>query len=240
MKICMAGTESSLNLNFHAKYGLFSFFYLQKIDKEKAFSHFDEILIDSGAFTFQQKIHKPIENYVKEYKEFIKKYTNDKRFLGFFELDIDNKIGFEKVLKIRRELESISDKIIPVWHKNRGINNFIEMCKEYKGKRVAVSGFKDEDIIDAQYNLFINTAHREGCNIHLLGLTRDNIIKNSMLNASDSVDSAVATKAGAYGDIILPLYKSFKRSNILNYVDNQTRQIFNIEMFKIWSYQYDL
>ena len=31
-------------------------------------------------------------------------------------------------------LESVTDKIIPVWHKNRGVEDFKKMCRDYQGK----------------------------------------------------------------------------------------------------------
>ena len=73
-------------------------------------------------------------------------------------------------MEYRKILESVSDKIIPVWHNNRGVEDFIEMCKKYKGKKIAITGFANNDIKDSQYSLFINTAHKYGCKIHILGL----------------------------------------------------------------------
>ena len=42
-------------------------------------------------------------------------------------MDVDNIIGYEKVLELRKILLEATDKIIPVWHKNRGIDEFKKM-----------------------------------------------------------------------------------------------------------------
>ena len=78
------------------------------------------------------------------------------------------------------------------------------MCKKYTGKRISITGFVNNDIKDGQYNLFINTAHKYGCKIHVLGLTRYDLIKNLNLGKYDSVDSSTWKQAGIYGTLQLP------------------------------------
>ena len=57
--------------------------------------------------------------------------------------------------QLRKILQSVSNKIIPVWHKNRGIDEYEKMCSEFAGKVIAISGFKNEDITDNQYLMFL-------------------------------------------------------------------------------------
>ena len=52
------------------------------------------------------------------------------------------------------EDSSVSDKIIPVWHRNRGIEDFRRMCEKYSGKIVAITGFKN-DICENQFLMFL-------------------------------------------------------------------------------------
>ena len=118
--------------------------------------------------------------------------------IGYFEMDVDNIIGYEKVLELRKILESVSDKIIPVWHKNRGIEDFKKMCKQYSGKIIAVTGFKNEDIQDHQYLMFLKYAKKHNCRVHCLGMTRKKILDTVPF---DYVDSSSWKQASIYGKI---------------------------------------
>jgi hypothetical protein len=77
------------------------------------------------------------------------------------------------------------------------------MCKEYSGKRIALPGFANCEIEDGQFNLFINTAHKYNCNVHILGMTRFSLIKTLNLKANDSVDSSTWKQMSIYGKILL-------------------------------------
>ena len=148
---------------------------------------FKKILLDSGAYTFLSSAKSSIdwERYVGDYADFINKY--DVRL--FFELDIDKIIGLDKVEKLRDKLESLTGKKpIPVWHKNRGKDYFVEMCKKYP--YVALGGYVSKEIPSKVYEnyfpWFIRTAHQNGVKIHGLGYTRTENLKKYRF---DSVDS---------------------------------------------------
>lgn len=212
MIICLAALENAHHYflndipDGHLDYGLVSFYYLSNEE------HFEKILakinkkifIDSGAHSFQHGTKVDFDEYTKKYAEFIKKYTDNPKVEGFFEMDVDNVIGYEKVKELRSVLEAVSDKIIPVWHNNRGVDDFIEMCEKYSGRRIAITGFANNDIKDGQYNLFINEAHKHNCKIHVLGLTRFELIKTLNLGKYDSVDSSSWKQTGIFGGINLP------------------------------------
>ena len=145
----------------------------------------EEILIDSGAHSFQKGKKVDWVKYTQEYADFIKQFDQPK-VVGYFEMDVDNVIGYENVLKLRKILESVSDKIIPVWHRNRGIEEFKKMCQDYAGKVVAVTGFKNEDIQDHQYIMFLKYAKKYGCKVHCLGMTRKKILDKVPFDYTDS------------------------------------------------------
>ena len=194
MKVFLSSIENSsnkelieylLNNNIQADYILISYFYFRKsgysLDVIKNISK--EILVDSGAHSFQKGSKVEWETYTKEYAEWINK--NDcKQILGYFEMDIDNIVGLDNVLYLRNILEKVSNKIIPVWHKNRGIEEYKNMCKKYKF--AAVTGFKNEDIKDSQYLMFLNYARKHNCKIHCLGMTRTNILNTVPFYSTDS------------------------------------------------------
>lgn len=181
------------------KYNLMSYYYIRKkFDlAETIRKNSQEILIDSGAHSFQKGKKVNWEEFTKEYADFIKKFDKP-NVIGYFEMDVDNIIGYEKVLKLRKTLEKVSNKIIPVWHKNRGIEEFKKMCKQYKDKIIAITGFKNEDIKDKQYMMFLKYAKKYNCKVHCLGMTRKKILDKIPF---DYVDSSSWKQSGIYGRI---------------------------------------
>ena len=154
-------------------------------------------MIDSGAHSFQKGTKVEWTDYTKEYADFIQEFDDDK-VLGYFEMDVDNILGYERVVELRRILESTSDKIIPVWHKNRGIGDFHRMCGEYSGRIVGITGFLNEDIQDHQYLMFLKHAKMNRCKVHCLGMTRVKILDRVPF---DFVDSSSWKHRAIYGRI---------------------------------------
>lgn len=190
---------------FKMKYNLMSFYYIKsKIDiAEYIRDNTEQILIDSGAHSFQKGKKVNWVEYTKQYAEFIKKFDRP-NVIGYFEMDVDNIIGYNKVLELRKILESVSDKIIPVWHKNRGIEEFKKMCQEYQNKVIAITGFKNEDIQDHQYLMFLKYAKKYSCKVHCLGMTRKKILDKVPFDYVDSsswVQSSVFGRIDNYGKV---------------------------------------
>lgn len=169
------------------KWNLMSYYYLRKnmAVAEMVRDNSEEILIDSGAHSFQKGVHVKWEEYTEQYAEFIKHFDRP-NVLGYFEMDVDNVIGYDAVKSLRSRLERVTDKVIPVWHKNRGIDDFKAMCERYAGRIVAITGFKNEDIRDDQYMLFLDYAHSKGCKVHCLGMTRKKVLDKVPFDYSDS------------------------------------------------------
>lgn len=144
------------------KWNLLSFFQFRNNYPffEDVLRQSQEMLIDSGAHSFQKGKKVDWMTYTQQYADFISKYDTPK-IKGYFEMDVDNIIGYDNVLRLRNVLTSVSDKIIPVWHKNRGISDFKKMCQEYAGRIVAITGFCNEDIRDEQYKIFLKEAKKE-------------------------------------------------------------------------------
>jgi len=204
MKIFLSALEGSEAFDYINEridrylYNLMSFYYLTKNDNYKEILRkSEEVMIDSGAHSFQKGKRVKWYEYTESYAEWIKKHDCDK-ILGYFEMDVDNVIGYEKVLELRKILLKATNKIIPVWHKNRGIEDYIDMCKNYEFDIVAISGFKNEDIVDSQYQRFVNVAHKYGKKIHGLGMTRIDILDKVNF---DSVDSSTWLQGVVYGRI---------------------------------------
>lgn len=156
----------------------------------------DDIMIDSGAFSMlcDKKKKVPIEEYADEYCEFIRRHN----FSKFLELDLDSIIGYENTLKIRRRIEdSVGKQTIPVWHRQRGLDDYNRMCDEYK--YVAIGGIAINEIKVSEYpylKKLIAIAHAKGCSVHGLGFTRTSLMHEYRW---DSIDSTSWKSGWMYG-----------------------------------------
>lgn len=186
----------------HIHDALISYYYLEKgkpkpQDWDLIYKSCDSLMVDSGAHSFQ--LGKTVDwyDYTERYAQWIADHESQDRYVGFFEMDVDVVLGYDKVKELRAILDQASDRIIPVWHKNRGIEDFKRMCHETKGDIVAITGFKNEDITDKQYPMFLKYAWKCGKKVHCLGMTRTKVLKKVPFNF---VDSSSWKQAGNFGN----------------------------------------
>ena len=186
--------------NISMRWNLMSFCYVKNRLELAEFirDNSEEVMVDSGAHSFQKGKKVDWDVYTEQYAQFIKKFDRP-NVIGYFEMDVDNVLGYKKVLELRKKLEKVSDKIIPVWHKNRGIDDFYDMCKRYSGKIIAITGFRNEDITDEQYLMFLKIARSYGCRVHCLGMTRKAILDRVPFDYTDSSSWSVAGRFGKIG-----------------------------------------
>jgi hypothetical protein len=109
-------------------------------------------------------------------------------------MDVDVKVGYDKVLKYRDYLETCSNKIIPVWHKSLGINEFKKMVKNYNYVSIPCVGNKEIPLEQIPY--FVKHAHKNNTKIHGLGMTQKKILDTVPF---DSVDSSSWFKTPRFG-----------------------------------------
>lgn len=199
MKICLAGfsqLKKKREYINNSKYLLESFYSIE--DWQIPFiKSSDLFLLDSGAFTFMRGNAKvDWADYIKRYAEFINKY--DVKY--FFELDIDNIVGYEKVLEYRKLLERLTQKkCIPVWHKSRGLEEWNKLTSEYD--YVAIGGIVSKEITRQEYKYFpklLEIARKNGCKVHGLGFTNLEGLKKYKFY---SVDSTAWTTGNRFGSV---------------------------------------
>lgn len=177
---------------------LHSFYYMNDFTEKIIIPNVKRFMLDSGAFTLFSKSGAGInwEDYIKKYASFI----NRNNIKQFFELDIDNLIGYEKVVYYRKRLEDLTGKQpIPVWHKSRGLDEYIKTCEEYP--YVAIGGIVTKEITKSEYKFFpwlINTAHSHETKVHGLGFTSFQELKKYRF---DSVDSSSWTSGARFGSV---------------------------------------
>jgi hypothetical protein len=219
------------------QYNLMSYFYIKNKTTlaEMIRDNSECILIDSGAHSFQKGKKVDWVDYTKKYAQFIKEFDKP-NVIGYFEMDVDNIIGYDKVLELRKILESVSSKIIPVWHKNRGIEEFKKMCHDYQNKVIAITGFKNEDIKDEQYLMFLKYAKKYNCKVHCLGMTRKKVLDKVPFDYVDSsswVQSTVFGRIDGKGKVT----KNFSKTNremvfIQNYLEAKKMQEYYYQKWK--------
>lgn len=200
MRLCLAGTGVLKNHPDElkkARYLLESFYSIQEWQLPFLKSC-DFFLLDSGAFTFMnsKKGFTNFDEYLKRYAQFI----NAHDVQHFFELDVDCIVGYEKVKEMRRMLENETGKrCIPVWHKDRGIDDFIQTAKAYD--YMAIGGIVTKEVPRSKWPYFkqlISIAHSHGCRIHGLGFTDTNLLQKYHF---DSVDSTTWNVGNRFGNV---------------------------------------
>lgn len=176
-----------------------SFFYADEWT-EKIIPLLDRFLLDSGAFTFmnseKDKSKVNFDEYLTKYINFI----NNNNVKYFFELDIDSIVGYDEVLKLRERLErETRKKCIPVWHKSRGLDEWVKLTKEYD--YIAIGGIVTKEIKRTEYKYFtklLKIAKENNCKVHGLGFTN---LKGLEKYKFYSVDSTSWTTGNRFGSV---------------------------------------
>lgn len=159
---------------------------------------FNNFILDSGAFSFLKGKRIPDWNvYIEQYADFINRHGIN----NFFELDIDGIVGLRDVEKLRNKLERLTGRQpIPVWHKGRGKDYFVGMCRDYP--YVALGGIAIKEIprkmFETTFPWFINKAHESNAKIHGLGYTS---VLGLQKYHFDSVDSTTWNVGAKYGNV---------------------------------------
>jgi hypothetical protein len=158
----------------------------------------ENFLLDSGAFTFMMNISgaKKIDwdLYIKEYADFILMY----KIKLFFELDIDVIVGLSEVERLRNKLEKlVGRQCIPVWHKSRGKQYWLDMVRDYK--YIAIGGVVAKEIKKNEMIFlpwFIDQAHKNNVKVHGLGIVNEKIMKMFRFDSVDSTAWIYGNKMG--------------------------------------------
>lgn len=132
----------------------------------------DHFLLDSGAFSYLNGTHSTLEqmeDYIARYIGYIK----SRGVKYFFEIDVDKLFGIRQVENWRHRIERETGlPCIPVWHKQRGVDYWIRMCREYG--YIAIGGL----VLDMRTQEFesvrklVAFAHDRGNRVHGLGFTK--------------------------------------------------------------------
>lgn len=208
--------------------------------------HFDEVMIDSGAYTFQAKsgvygkIQSSSQVKPKEVDEFVEHYgkwlRENKGYYNYFvEMDIDKVVGLKKVEEYRKFIEQCAgEKCMPIWHENRGLDYWLRMINEYK--YVGIGGLAVGEIknYERKISYMLKLAHEKGCKVHGIGFTKFKFLKFLPYDTVDSSTWLGGGKTGQYhlyldgGMRSLPLRDYGFKTKKVNYL------VFNTMNAKSW------
>lgn len=179
-------STKEFNTDVAARVNLLESFYYVADWQTRNLHRFKSFMLDSGAFTFAYGSGAEVDwdDYLERYITYI--VENDVRL--FFELDIDKLVGYEKVLEYRKRLEDgTGRKCIPVWHMNRGREDWLKTCDEYG--YIALGGLAAKEFGNQERVIpwFTKTAHERDCKVHGLGYTKLPFLARM---GFDSVDSS--------------------------------------------------
>ena len=163
-----------------------SFWYVQPWQTE-AIHRLKSFMLDSGAYTFAYGRAGRVVDF-DEYLERYAAYIVANGVELFMELDVDPIVGYPEVLRMRRRLEDITGRrCIPVWHVERGWDDWLRTCEEYE--YVAIGGIADKGRtrVEPYLRALTGEAHKRGAKVHGLGYTSLRYMRDSGL---DSVDSS--------------------------------------------------
>lgn len=200
MKIYLAGSghvSMWLNENFTDFYRLESYQNISNQERKRV-NEYKNFILDSGAFTYLNGASGNVnwEQYVNNYANFIIKY----KVKNFIELDIDPIVGIKEVERLRAKLEDkVGKQSIPVWHKSRGKQYWLDMIKKYD--YVAIGGIVTREIKPSEYKFFhwlLAEAKKQNCKVHGLGFTN---LKGLEEYDFYSVDSTSWLSGNRFGSI---------------------------------------
>lgn len=222
MKVCLAGFSStSIPTRKEikkVKFMLESFYSIKDWELEEIKTK-ELFLLDSGAFTFLNNFKGEInwQEYIDKYANFIIK--NNIKY--FFELDIDAIIGYDKVKEYTKYLENkVGRKCIPVWHKNRGLDEWKRITKEYD--YVAIGGVVIKEILPKDYKFFtpmLKIAKENNCKVHGLGFTNLKLLPKYHFYSVDSTSWKSGNRFGIiykFNGKTLKQIKKNKNQKIIN------------------------
>ncbi len=205
MKIFLSAVETYLDAISKSNYkNLLTSFYYRNGAKRAidTLGGKREIMVDSGAYSFfsqrlkdaastvksathQRTALVNLDNYVNEYKEFIKKWRDKVNY--FVELDIDVLVGKEKLLEIRESLREVAgEKLIPAYHATMG--SWEENRDElFRYDYVALEGIAAGGKPRIPYMQCIRDCYENGKKVHVFAMTKVDFLEKYPIYSTDSI-----------------------------------------------------
>lgn len=176
-------------------------------------------IADSGAFSAMNAGIVVNERYIDEYIEWIK----SNKIRHFIEMDLDEVIGYDKTLQIRKKIERETGlQAIPCWHLGRGADGWKRMCDEYDYVSISLSRMTQTSKWLAKNDFrplkfFIDEARKRHTKVHALGCNDLALLKKYKFY---SADSSTHTGGARYGRVMV-----FKHGRIININQDRIKRV---------------
>jgi hypothetical protein len=160
---------------------------------------FKSLILDSGVFSYltsKRKEAKTVDwdKYIYEYAEFVRKHS----IQNYVEVDIDKVIGLSRVNKLTATLQKLVGwKPMPVWHLNRGIEDWYRICRDYD--YICFGAFLTDSLEMKLFKYlpaFLKVAKENNCRVHGLGFTRLKMLRKYKFDSVDSTTWSFGGRAG--------------------------------------------
>ena len=173
-----------------------SFFYV-KDWQTRNIHRFKSFILDSGAFTFRESAGRKRVDW-DEYIDRYAAYVRENKVGNYFDLDIDMIVGYERVVAMRRRLESLVGwPCMPVWHLSYGKDEWLRLCDEYDYVAIGgIAGRNGGTNIERYLPWFTKEAHRRGTMVHGLGYTRLDDLPRCNFDTVDSTAWLYGNRGG--------------------------------------------
>jgi len=156
-----------------------------------------KVFIDSGAHTFianeAQYRDKPLEfweEYLEGYTKFLRE--NKEHIFACADLDIDALVGEEQVNEWRAKyFEPLEIQVCYIWHENRGMEGWEEMCRKYSYIGMPNHGYSVQ-VLSKMFRI----ARKYNTRVHGMALTVTNILQKIPFYSADSTTWLVGQQFG--------------------------------------------
>ena len=185
---------------FYDFYRLQSYYYINEKEKNLS-SKYKDFILDSGVFSYltskkEQAKTLDWDKYIYDYA----KYVKENHIQNYVEVDIDTVIGVDEVQKLTNKLEKLVGwKPMPVWHLNRGYDNWLKLCKDYE--YICFGAFLTDNLSSKKFpmiNKFLYDAAKQKTKVHGLGFTPMLLLPKYKFY---SVDSTTWSAGHRFGEV---------------------------------------
>lgn len=205
--------------------------------------------LDSGVFTFMRRAG--VTSLTREgnkdaswesframaatYIAYLKEHREEWDWI--IELDCDEVFGIERADAFRRNLRNlVGDRLLPVWHAQRGQEGWQEMIREYRYVCISPStALGRRSRVGPMIREMIRDAHARGTYVHLLGNSSISTFQNWNVDSLDSSAWAAGARWGELkiwkGAVTFPKYETKVKRPI------KATQIMQVEdLVKQWGF----
>lgn len=196
--VCEDGEKLEDFIDLSKLHILQSFAYVSSCECEK-FALCKDFLMDSGAFTIMNsksaRNNFDVLQFTKEYGTFVKKWN----VKDFIELDIDSVFGMQIYKDSLHMLQDITGRDpIRVMHTWRGKDYFEELTKKKDFVCLGgIAGTQNMNLARSNLQWFVDTAHKNNCRIHGLGIGTIDLMRKHNFDSVDSANWCGAPRFGA-------------------------------------------